>query len=189
MLAYYMPEQEVMLTFDYSPNGIRVVLAHWWPNGVECLTALASQTWADTERKFAWIEKEGLVVIFDSSVPFIIYWTSPHATTGVGSSRVADGVKILHQVKPDIPRPGGGTIHIHTRLDQRKDVVNNQHSDWSFKVDGILHNAPQDVVYKAVAKNVVSSTINGFSITLNVPTISKLILFLDKSDPRMESGL
>ncbi|XP_048452121.1 kinesin-like protein KIF9 [Rhincodon typus] len=62
--------------------------------------------------------------------------------------------------------PDNQTIHIHTRLDQRKDVVNNQHSDWSFKVDGILHNAPQDVVYKAVAKNVVSSTINGFSSTI-----------------------
>ncbi|XP_043543903.1 kinesin-like protein KIF9 isoform X1 [Chiloscyllium plagiosum] len=62
--------------------------------------------------------------------------------------------------------PDNQTIHIHTRLDQRKDVVNNQHSDWSFKVDGILHNVPQDVVYKVVAKNVVSSTINGFSSTI-----------------------
>ncbi|XP_041046599.1 kinesin-like protein KIF9 isoform X1 [Carcharodon carcharias] len=62
--------------------------------------------------------------------------------------------------------PDNQMIHIHTRPDQRKDVVNNQHSDWSFKVDGILHNAPQDIVYNAVAKNVVSSTINGFSSTI-----------------------
>ncbi|XP_067887611.1 kinesin-like protein KIF9 isoform X2 [Heterodontus francisci] len=62
--------------------------------------------------------------------------------------------------------PDNRTIHIHTRLDQPKDVVNNQHSDWSFKVDGILHNASQDAVYKAVARNVVSSTINGFSSTI-----------------------
>ncbi|XP_072324248.1 kinesin-like protein KIF9 [Scyliorhinus torazame] len=62
--------------------------------------------------------------------------------------------------------PDNQTIHVHTRPDQRKDVVNNQHSDWSFKVDGILHNSPQDIVYNTIAKNAVSSTINGFSSTI-----------------------
>ncbi|XP_072905399.1 kinesin-like protein KIF9 isoform X2 [Hemitrygon akajei] len=58
------------------------------------------------------------------------------------------------------------TIKIHTRPDQRKEVANNQHCDWLFKVDEILHDVPQDVVYNAVAKKAVSSIINGFSSTI-----------------------
>ncbi|XP_059829968.1 kinesin-like protein KIF9 isoform X1 [Hypanus sabinus] len=58
------------------------------------------------------------------------------------------------------------TIKIHTRPDQRKEVANNQHCDWSFKVDEILHDVPQDVVYNTVAKKAVSSIINGFSSTI-----------------------
>ncbi|XP_072125205.1 kinesin-like protein KIF9 isoform X2 [Mobula birostris] len=58
------------------------------------------------------------------------------------------------------------TIKIHTRPDQRKEVANNQHCNWLFKVDEILHDVPQDVVYNAVAKKAVSSIINGFSSTI-----------------------
>ncbi|XP_067834986.1 kinesin-like protein KIF9 isoform X2 [Heptranchias perlo] len=84
------------------------------------------------------------------------------------------GVKVLVRVRTTANfakdmiefSPGNETIKIHTSRDQRKEVVNNQHCDWSFKVDGILHDVPQDVVYNAVAKNVVSSTINGFSSTI-----------------------
>ncbi|XP_069778200.1 kinesin-like protein KIF9 isoform X1 [Narcine bancroftii] len=62
--------------------------------------------------------------------------------------------------------PDNERIKIHTKPDRRKEVVNNQHSDWLFRVDGILHDVPQDVVYDAVSKKAVSSTINGFSSTI-----------------------
>ncbi|XP_078072028.1 kinesin-like protein KIF9 [Mustelus asterias] len=62
--------------------------------------------------------------------------------------------------------PDNQTIHIHTRPDHHKDVVNNQQCNWAFKVDGILYNVPQDVVYNTIARSAVSSTINGFSSTI-----------------------
>uniref|UniRef100_UPI00398EFAED kinesin-like protein KIF9 n=1 Tax=Pristiophorus japonicus TaxID=55135 RepID=UPI00398EFAED len=85
-----------------------------------------------------------------------------------------NGVKVLVRIRATSDfaadmidcSPDNETITIHTRRDQRKEVVNNQHCDWSFKVDGILHDAPQDVVYNAIARNMVSSTINGFSSTI-----------------------
>ena len=41
--------------------------------------------------------------------------------------------------------------------------VNNQHTDWSFKLDRVLHDASQDLVYEIVAKDVVSQALNGFN--------------------------
>eukprot|EP00061_Rhincodon_typus_P008099 g30416.t1 len=43
---------------------IRLVLAHWWPNGEECPVVYSSWTLDDAERTYFQIVKEGLAVIF-----------------------------------------------------------------------------------------------------------------------------
>nr|XP_013015660.1 kinesin-like protein KIF9 isoform X3 [Cavia porcellus] len=58
------------------------------------------------------------------------------------------------------------SIDIHLKKDTRKGVVNNQQTDWSFKLDGVLHNASQDLVYETVAKDVVSQALDGYNGTI-----------------------
>lgn len=55
------------------------------------------------------------------------------------------------------------SIDIHLKKDIRRGVVNNQQIDWSFKLDGVLHDASQDLVYETVAKDVVSQALNGYN--------------------------
>ncbi|XP_070247236.1 kinesin-like protein KIF9 isoform X4 [Myotis yumanensis] len=55
------------------------------------------------------------------------------------------------------------TIDIHLKKDTRRGVVNNQQTDWSFKLDGVLHDASQDLVYETVAKDVVSQALDGYN--------------------------
>uniref|UniRef100_A0A287BR34 Kinesin-like protein n=2 Tax=Sus scrofa TaxID=9823 RepID=A0A287BR34_PIG len=58
------------------------------------------------------------------------------------------------------------TIDIHLKKDTRRGVVNNQQTDWSFKLDGVLHDASQDLVYETVAKDVVSQAFDGYNGTI-----------------------
>ncbi|XP_049633293.1 kinesin-like protein KIF9 [Suncus etruscus] len=58
------------------------------------------------------------------------------------------------------------SIDIHLKKDSRRGVVNNQQTDWSFKLDGVLHDASQEVVYETVAKDVVSQALNGYNGTI-----------------------
>ncbi|XP_066101921.1 kinesin-like protein KIF9 isoform X3 [Saccopteryx bilineata] len=58
------------------------------------------------------------------------------------------------------------TIDIRLKKDTRRGVVNNQQTDWSFKLDGVLHNASQDLVYETVAKDVVSQALSGYNGTI-----------------------
>ncbi|XP_009199183.2 kinesin-like protein KIF9 isoform X5 [Papio anubis] len=58
------------------------------------------------------------------------------------------------------------SIDIHLKKDIRRGVVNNQQIDWSFKLDGVLHDASQDLVYETVAKDVVSQALNGYNGTI-----------------------
>ncbi|KAM4706215.1 kinesin-like protein KIF9 [Rhinophrynus dorsalis] len=58
------------------------------------------------------------------------------------------------------------TIDIRIKKDEKFGVVNNKRSDWSFKVDGFLHNASQDSVYNTVAKSVVSKVLDGYNGTI-----------------------
>ncbi|XP_036886463.1 kinesin-like protein KIF9 isoform X2 [Sturnira hondurensis] len=58
------------------------------------------------------------------------------------------------------------TIDIHFKKDTRRGVVNNQQTDWSFKLDGVLHDASQDLVYETVAKDVVSQALDGYNGTI-----------------------
>ncbi|XP_071482044.1 kinesin-like protein KIF9 [Diadema antillarum] len=62
--------------------------------------------------------------------------------------------------------PDTKTINIHARKDVRRGVVNNQLLDWSFKMDGILHNASQDQVYEEVASPLITQLLDGYNGTL-----------------------
>ncbi|XP_062960358.1 kinesin-like protein KIF9 [Cynocephalus volans] len=55
------------------------------------------------------------------------------------------------------------STHIHLTQDTRKGVVTPQHTDWSFKLDGVLHDASQDLAYETVSKEVVSRALNGYN--------------------------
>ncbi|XP_023556421.1 kinesin-like protein KIF9 isoform X2 [Octodon degus] len=58
------------------------------------------------------------------------------------------------------------SIDIHLKKDTRRGVVNNQQTDWSFRLDGVLHDASQDLVYETVAKDVVSQALDGYNGTI-----------------------
>nr|XP_035963612.1 kinesin-like protein KIF9 isoform X11 [Halichoerus grypus] len=55
------------------------------------------------------------------------------------------------------------SIDIHLKKDLQRGVVNNKQTDWSFKLDGVLHNASQDLVYETVAKDVVAQALDGYN--------------------------
>ncbi|XP_069585243.1 kinesin-like protein KIF9 [Ranitomeya imitator] len=57
-------------------------------------------------------------------------------------------------------------VDIHLRKDDKFGVVNNKRYDWSFKVDGVLHDASQASVYHAVAKSVVTQGLQGYNGTI-----------------------
>uniref|UniRef100_A0A674IWD1 Kinesin motor domain-containing protein n=1 Tax=Terrapene triunguis TaxID=2587831 RepID=A0A674IWD1_9SAUR len=59
--------------------------------------------------------------------------------------------------------PDNKSIDIYIRRDVKKGVVNNKQTDWSFKLDGVLHNASQDSVYDAVARDLVSQALDGYN--------------------------
>ncbi|XP_061442592.1 kinesin-like protein KIF9 isoform X2 [Rhineura floridana] len=58
------------------------------------------------------------------------------------------------------------TIEMYIERDRSKGVVNNKQTDWSFKLDGVLQNTPQDVVYDAVARDLVSQALDGYNGTI-----------------------
>ncbi|XP_074842450.1 kinesin-like protein KIF9 [Carettochelys insculpta] len=62
--------------------------------------------------------------------------------------------------------PDNKSIDIYIRRDIKKGVVNNKQTDWSFKLDGVLHNASQDSVYDAVARGLVSQALDGYNGTI-----------------------
>ncbi|XP_033101480.1 kinesin-like protein KIF9 [Anneissia japonica] len=57
-------------------------------------------------------------------------------------------------------------VVIHAKRDSNQGVVNNQVMDWSFKLDGILHNASQEQVYDTVGNEMVTNLLNGYNGTL-----------------------
>uniref|UniRef100_A0A7M4E3Z5 Kinesin motor domain-containing protein n=1 Tax=Crocodylus porosus TaxID=8502 RepID=A0A7M4E3Z5_CROPO len=80
-------------------------------------------------------------------------------------------VRAFVRVKPtaDFPQdvirfgPDNKSIDISIKRDIKKEVVNNKQTDWSFKLDGVLHNASQDSVYEAVATQLVSEALGGYN--------------------------
>lgn len=62
--------------------------------------------------------------------------------------------------------PDHKNINVHLKRDPKKGVVNNQILDWSFKLDGIFHNATQEHVFSTVASDMVTSALDGYNATL-----------------------
>ncbi|NXK41622.1 KIF9 protein, partial [Piprites chloris] len=58
------------------------------------------------------------------------------------------------------------SIDIHIQKDARGGLVNNSCTDWSFRMDGLLHNTSQDQVYEAVAKDLVAEALRGYNGTI-----------------------
>ncbi|XP_069634510.1 kinesin-like protein KIF9 isoform X1 [Haliaeetus albicilla] len=62
--------------------------------------------------------------------------------------------------------PDNKTIDIYIRKDAKKGVVNNRQTDWSFRLDGVLHNTSQELAYETVAKKLVSEALTGYNGTI-----------------------
>ena len=59
-LVHYSPEHELVLAYEASDYGLRVVLSHRFPDGQERQIGYHSRTLTPAERKYSQIEKEGL---------------------------------------------------------------------------------------------------------------------------------
>ena len=56
------------------------------------------------------------------------------------------------------------TVNIYNRRAANgQGYVNNQITDWSFKVDAIMHNVSQDAVYDQVVKDITLKTLDGYN--------------------------
>ncbi|NXJ97924.1 KIF9 protein, partial [Corythaixoides concolor] len=62
--------------------------------------------------------------------------------------------------------PDNKSIDIYIKKDAKKGVVNNRQTDWSFKLDGVLHNTSQERAYETVAKKLVSEALIGYNGTI-----------------------
>ncbi|XP_010710607.1 kinesin-like protein KIF9 isoform X2 [Meleagris gallopavo] len=62
--------------------------------------------------------------------------------------------------------PDNKSIDIYIKKDAKKGVVNNKQTDWSFKLDGVLHNTSQELTYETVAKKLVSEALTGYNGTI-----------------------
>lgn len=60
------------------------------------------------------------------------------------------------------------SIDIYIKKDAKKGVVNNKQTDWSFKLDGVLHNTSQELTYETVAKKLVSEALVGYNGNLQL---------------------
>jgi kinesin family member 6/9 len=59
------------------------------------------------------------------------------------------------------------SINIYSKKAQNQGgYVNNQITDWSFRVDGILNNVTQEEVYDNVVKDISLSVLNGYNGTV-----------------------
>ncbi|RLV89247.1 hypothetical protein DV515_00014984 [Chloebia gouldiae] len=90
------------------------------------------------------------------------------------SHRAPKRVLAFVRVKPtahfaqDMIRLGSDnkSIEIYIQKSPRGGAVNNSQTDWSFKLDGLLHNASQEMVYETVAKGLVSRALQGYNGTI-----------------------
>ncbi|XP_074757157.1 kinesin-like protein KIF9 isoform X3 [Athene noctua] len=62
--------------------------------------------------------------------------------------------------------PDNKSIDICIKKDAKKGVVNNRQTDWSFRLDGVLHNTSQELVYETVAEKLVSEALIGYNGTI-----------------------
>uniref|UniRef100_A0A8C8E906 Kinesin family member 9 n=1 Tax=Otus sunia TaxID=257818 RepID=A0A8C8E906_9STRI len=62
--------------------------------------------------------------------------------------------------------PDNKSIDIYIKKDAKKGVVNNRQTDWSFRLDGVLHNTSQELAYETVAEKLVSEALIGYNGTI-----------------------
>ncbi|KFP75457.1 Kinesin-like KIF9, partial [Acanthisitta chloris] len=62
--------------------------------------------------------------------------------------------------------PDNKSMGIYIKKDAKKGIVNNTQTDWSFRLDKVLHNTSQELVYEAVAKTLVSEALIGYNGTI-----------------------
>ncbi|XP_075240761.1 kinesin-like protein KIF9 isoform X2 [Convolutriloba macropyga] len=62
--------------------------------------------------------------------------------------------------------PDGKSVDLHGRPSDKGGFVNNQVSDWSFKLDGVFHDVSQDLLYEVAVKDVVSRAFAGYNGTV-----------------------
>ncbi|XP_063712131.1 kinesin-like protein KIF9 isoform X2 [Symsagittifera roscoffensis] len=83
-------------------------------------------------------------------------------------------VKVYARIRPTdnfayenvVLNSDGKTIDIHGRPSDKGGFVNNQISDWSFKLDGVFHDVSQDLLYEVTVKEVVSRAFAGYNGTI-----------------------
>ncbi|XP_032298837.1 kinesin-like protein KIF9 isoform X2 [Coturnix japonica] len=77
-------------------------------------------------------------------------------------------VKPTAQFAQDVIKfgPDNKSIGIYIQKDAKKGTVNNSQTDWSFKLDGVLHNSSQELTYETVAKKLVSEALTGYNGTI-----------------------
>ncbi|OPJ85419.1 hypothetical protein AV530_019752 [Patagioenas fasciata monilis] len=64
--------------------------------------------------------------------------------------------------------PDNKSVNIYIKKDARKGVVNNTQTDWSFRLDGVLHNTSQELAYETVAQKLVSQALCGYNGNLSL---------------------
>ncbi|NWI58255.1 KIF9 protein, partial [Calyptomena viridis] len=62
--------------------------------------------------------------------------------------------------------PDNKSIYIHIPKGAKGGVVNNSQTGWSFRLDGLLHNCSQDLLYDTVAKDLVARALRGYNGTI-----------------------
>ena len=64
VLVHFDDSLPLTLSCDASPYGVGAVLSHMMPNGDVRPVSFASRTLTETEKKYAQLEKEALVIVF-----------------------------------------------------------------------------------------------------------------------------
>ncbi|NXE96918.1 KIF9 protein, partial [Menura novaehollandiae] len=88
--------------------------------------------------------------------------------------RVAKRVQAFVRVKPTAHfaqemikfGPDNKSINIYIKKDARGGFVNNTQTGWSFRLDGLLHNTSQELVYDTVARDLVAKALLGYNGTI-----------------------
>ncbi|NXL53195.1 KIF9 protein, partial [Podilymbus podiceps] len=62
--------------------------------------------------------------------------------------------------------PDNKSIGIYIKKDAKEGVVNNRQTNWSFRLDGVLHATSQELAYETVARKLVSEALIGYNGTI-----------------------
>ncbi|XP_065523072.1 kinesin-like protein KIF9 isoform X5 [Lathamus discolor] len=59
--------------------------------------------------------------------------------------------------------PDNKSIEMCLKKDAKKEAMNSRQTNWSFRMDGVLHNTSQEQLYETVAKKLVSEALIGYN--------------------------